>query len=567
MYKLIASGIAALSLLASPLALAQTYYPSPSSSGCIFIPAGISLGSRGSGVSTLQTFLVARNYPGGGSWMITGYFGRATAAAVRNFQQSQGLAQTGAVDAATASAISNAACQPGQGGVVAGASYPAPQYAYPYPSYPPYNNYYGGAPTITSLSQNTGTPGSTVTVYGVGFDAYNNTVNFGGTALSNIPSYGGTSLTFTVPSVYYSSYSPAGTTLQLSVSNGRGASNTVSFTMYGGSSGCLYGQYGSYPYGSCGCGNYSYTYGYLPTGQAGNNGYCPAPQTATPVISYLSPQSGPAGTSVSVYGSGFSVSGNTVHFGPGIIANLNSYDGRSVSFTVPNTLNGFGSQPITLSTYQVSVSNTAGITSNSVPFSVTGLVGSGAPTITSVSGPTSLAAGQSGTWTANVNPQSNSYLTLSVRWGDQNAYGSSAGQQTVYGSVVQANTLTHTYYQSGTYTIVFTVSNGAGQENSYTTTVVVGSGSYNYNQYPYTTSVSIFNFAFNPSAITVRAGTTITWTNNDSASHTVTSDTNTFASGTLSTGQSFSATFSTPGTYAYHCAIHPSMTGTVIVTQ
>jgi plastocyanin len=80
-------------------------------------------------------------------------------------------------------------------------------------------------------------------------------------------------------------------------------------------------------------------------------------------------------------------------------------------------------------------------------------------------------------------------------------------------------------------------------------------------------SIAIKNFAFNPSQITVKAGTKVTWTNNDSATHTVTSDNGTFNSGDVNPGGSYSFTFTNPGTYQYHCSIHPNMTASVIVTQ
>ena len=77
------------------------------------------------------------------------------------------------------------------------------------------------------------------------------------------------------------------------------------------------------------------------------------------------------------------------------------------------------------------------------------------------------------------------------------------------------------------------------------------------------TTVNIQNFAFNPRTSTIKKGSTVTWTNNDSVTHQIKSDT--FNSTPLSTGQSFSFTFTTAGTYAYSCAIHPSMTGQIIV--
>ena len=82
-------------------------------------------------------------------------------------------------------------------------------------------------------------------------------------------------------------------------------------------------------------------------------------------------------------------------------------------------------------------------------------------------------------------------------------------------------------------------------------------------------AIVIKNFAFSPSAITIKAGASVTWINQDGTNHTVVSDTGsavTFGSKDLPTGGSFSFTFSKPGTYSYYCSIHPSMTGTITVT-
>jgi len=81
-----------------------------------------------------------------------------------------------------------------------------------------------------------------------------------------------------------------------------------------------------------------------------------------------------------------------------------------------------------------------------------------------------------------------------------------------------------------------------------------------------TMTVSIKNFAFNPPNATVAPGTTVTWVNNDQAPHTATANNGAFDSGTLQPGQSYSFTFDKPGTYAYHCNIHPDMTATVTVS-
>jgi plastocyanin len=78
--------------------------------------------------------------------------------------------------------------------------------------------------------------------------------------------------------------------------------------------------------------------------------------------------------------------------------------------------------------------------------------------------------------------------------------------------------------------------------------------------------VAIAGFAFVPADISVSAGTTVTWTNNDSAPHTVTLDDGSADSGNMAQGSTFSLAFDTAGTFAYYCAIHASMTGTVTVT-
>ena len=73
--------------------------------------------------------------------------------------------------------------------------------------------------------------------------------------------------------------------------------------------------------------------------------------------------------------------------------------------------------------------------------------------------------------------------------------------------------------------------------------------------------------AFSPDTITVVLGvnSTVVWTNHDSIPHTVTSDTGVFDSGNLGAGAVYSFTFTSPGTYRYHCTYHPLMIGTVIV--
>ncbi len=77
--------------------------------------------------------------------------------------------------------------------------------------------------------------------------------------------------------------------------------------------------------------------------------------------------------------------------------------------------------------------------------------------------------------------------------------------------------------------------------------------------------INISGMAFSPNSITISVGDNVTWTNQDGSSHTVTGDNSEFDSGTLDNGQMFSFTFTTAGTYTYHCAFHSGMTATIIV--
>lgn len=83
---------------------------------------------------------------------------------------------------------------------------------------------------------------------------------------------------------------------------------------------------------------------------------------------------------------------------------------------------------------------------------------------------------------------------------------------------------------------------------------------------PAAASVSITNFSFTPAHLSVKVNTTVTWTNHDAMAHTVTGTTGGPSSGTIANGQSYSYTFTTPGTYDYACSFHPNMKGTVTVT-
>ena len=78
--------------------------------------------------------------------------------------------------------------------------------------------------------------------------------------------------------------------------------------------------------------------------------------------------------------------------------------------------------------------------------------------------------------------------------------------------------------------------------------------------------VTIVDFAFEPATLDVSAGATVSWTNTGQVVHTVTADNSAFNSGEMSPGATVTGAFDTPGTYTYHCSIHPDMAGTLIVT-
>lgn len=78
-------------------------------------------------------------------------------------------------------------------------------------------------------------------------------------------------------------------------------------------------------------------------------------------------------------------------------------------------------------------------------------------------------------------------------------------------------------------------------------------------------TVIIQNLSFAPEILVVKEGTTVTWTNNDATTHTVTSNDGLFDSGNLADSGKFQFTFTQKGTYKYRCTLHSSMTGTIVV--
>ncbi|MDP2623218.1 MAG: cupredoxin family copper-binding protein [Actinomycetota bacterium] len=117
--------------------------------------------------------------------------------------------------------------------------------------------------------------------------------------------------------------------------------------------------------------------------------------------------------------------------------------------------------------------------------------------------------------------------------------------------------------------VVALVVAGCGDDDSDTTTTAPGAGTTTVTagttEAPGdATAVSIAGFAFVPADLTVPVGTTVRWTNQDNVAHTSTADDGAW-DGSVSAGATFEFTFSSPGMFAYHCSIHPSMTATVTV--
>jgi plastocyanin len=79
-------------------------------------------------------------------------------------------------------------------------------------------------------------------------------------------------------------------------------------------------------------------------------------------------------------------------------------------------------------------------------------------------------------------------------------------------------------------------------------------------------TVAIKDYAFSPSTLTIQKGANVTWRNDDSVQHQITSDSQAFSSPLFGTGGTYTYQFNTTGTFPYHCSIHPSMKGTVTVT-
>lgn len=96
------------------------------------------------------------------------------------------------------------------------------------------------------------------------------------------------------------------------------------------------------------------------------------------------------------------------------------------------------------------------------------------------------------------------------------------------------------------------------------TSSTYGMGNNNTPPAPVNT-IQMASMAFSPSTLTVAKGTTVTWKNADNTTHTSTSDTNIWDSGNIAPGTSATSTFSTAGSFTFHCKYHSMMTGTIVV--
>lgn len=355
-----------VALLFASVASAQVYYPqsyysnsytptpsySYSTYGCVVLSSDLSYGSRGSEVMKLQQFLVSQNYPGSGSWMITGYFGTATTQAVRNFQQSAGLPMMGYVDWQTRTAIQTKSC----GGYSGYPTYPSYPSNPTYPTYPSYTcGYYPygndcDEVEIDRIRPTSGETGDRVTIEGSGFSPTGNMVFFDGRLVATVSSTDdGEELRFTVPT-YFDQQS-----------------------------------YQNYPYGN----QYGYQYGY-------NNNYW--------------------------YG-------------------------------------GYDRERIDEGTYDVTVRNAYGQTSNERSFRVTDDDNDDDDdlSIEVLSGPSSLEEDEEGEWEVEIEAPDNDSYTVTAKWDDGDTdVETITGDETV--------TFEHEYDDEGDYDVEFKVSGGGDSD-------------------------------------------------------------------------------------------------------
>ena len=203
------------------------------------------------------------------------------------------------------------------------------------------------------------------------------------------------------------------------------------------------------------------------------------PTQLAPTISSLSPTSGPIGTSVTIYGSGFTSPSYVLIDGQVASAPIISpSNGNSVPFTVPSSAspqcNLFTSgqkcpqyvMVVSPGVHNISVI-TANGTSNSIGFTVSGGT-TQPPVISGINGPQSLNVNQQGTWTVKASAPNGGNLSYSVIWGDE------MEKNPAFNRLEQNATFTHSYSQAGIYNPSFTVTNRNGQSAQTSLSVNVG---------------------------------------------------------------------------------------------
>lgn len=189
-----------------------------------------------------------------------------------------------------------------------------------------------------------------------------------------------------------------------------------------------------------------------------------------------------AGITMTIKGSGFTATGNTVRFGSSTITNATSYNGTTLTFTIPN---GYYT-----GTYSVVVTNASGISSNTLSYIMSGNnynnnsyyngYSNVAPTVSNISGSTNVSANTTNTWTVTTNDQNNQNVTVTTSWGDS----TSNDVQTSYGNGQRTLSLSHVYQYPGTYAIRVTATDPSGLSSYSSMTVTVyGNGYYNNNSY------------------------------------------------------------------------------------
>lgn len=193
-------------------------------------------------------------------------------------------------------------------------------------------------------------------------------------------------------------------------------------------------------------------------------------KTKTSSLSRLSPRSGPVGTEVTVYGSGFLSLNNVVHFGAKDIF-ANSADGKTLTFKVPalpaQVCPGGAQSCVipnqniqtSIGTYQVYVYNVNG-RSNTLSFSVndSSISAVKRPKITGVTGPKQILPNDPAVWALALSVSQPTTLIVSVDWGDSKVVGAGqTGTRRISITKSQTTTLGHSYKATGKYTIVFKV--------------------------------------------------------------------------------------------------------------